>query len=290
MSRNGSGTYVLPAGNPVVTGTIITSTWANTTMSDVATALTGSVASDGQTVMTGNLQMGSNRITGLADGIAPSDASTVGQTTNANITSGNINGAVIGNLDPKNGTFTNLVATLSATVPTMATSDDSTKAASTAYVKALIAGGENVVNSFNGRKGAVTLTSGDVTTALGYTPPTPTGTGANGTWGISVTGNSASVTNGVYTETDQTINGTKTFNATIIGNISGNAGTSSSCTGNSATATNATNATNFISPNFKMIESGGKLYFQYQGNNIATIDSAGNFTTVANVTAFAPSV
>lgn len=290
MSRNGNGTYVLPAGNPVVTGTIITSTWANTTMQDIATALTGSVASDGQTVITGNIQMGNNRITGLADGIAPTDASTVGQTTNANITSGNINGAVIGNTNPQNGTFTNLVATVSATVPTLATSDNSTKAASTAYVKSLIASAENVVNSFNGRKGVVTLTSTDVTDALGYVPPTPTGTGANGTWGISISGNSASVTNGVYTVGDQTIGGSKTFSSTIIGNISGNAATSSACTGNSATATNATNAANLVTPNFSVVEEGGKLYFKYQGNNVAVIDSAGNFTTVANVTAFAPSV
>jgi len=55
------------------------------------------------------------------------------------------------------------------------------------------------VTSFNTRVGAVTLTSSDVTTALGYTPPTPTGTGASGTWAISVSGNSATVTNGVYT-------------------------------------------------------------------------------------------
>ena len=41
MSRNGSGTYSLPAGNPVVTATTITSTWANTTLSDIANALTG---------------------------------------------------------------------------------------------------------------------------------------------------------------------------------------------------------------------------------------------------------
>lgn len=51
------------------------------------------------------------------------------------------------------------------------------------------------VLSFNTRTGVVTLTSGDVTTALGYTPPTPTGTGASGTWGISVTGNAATATN-----------------------------------------------------------------------------------------------
>jgi hypothetical protein len=63
MSRNGSGTYSLPAGNPVVTGTTISSTWANTTLNDIASALTGSVASDGQTPMTGSLAMGGNNIT-----------------------------------------------------------------------------------------------------------------------------------------------------------------------------------------------------------------------------------
>jgi hypothetical protein len=63
MSRNGSGTYSLPAGNPVVTGTTISSTWSNTTLNDIASALTGSVASDGQTPMTGSLAMGGNNIT-----------------------------------------------------------------------------------------------------------------------------------------------------------------------------------------------------------------------------------
>jgi hypothetical protein len=62
MSRNGSGTYTLPAGNPVVTGTTISSTWANNTLTDISTALTNSIASDGQTPITGALQMGGNNI------------------------------------------------------------------------------------------------------------------------------------------------------------------------------------------------------------------------------------
>jgi hypothetical protein len=86
MSRNGSGTYTLPAGNPVVTGTTISSTWANNTLTDIATALTGSLAADGQTTATGNLKMGSNRITGLADGIASTDGATVSQVTTAGAT------------------------------------------------------------------------------------------------------------------------------------------------------------------------------------------------------------
>ena len=56
MSRNGSGTYTLPAGNPIVTGTTISSTWANNTLTDIATALTGSLSADGQTTATGALQ------------------------------------------------------------------------------------------------------------------------------------------------------------------------------------------------------------------------------------------
>jgi hypothetical protein len=79
MSRNGSGTYTLPAGNPVVTGTTISSTWANSTLTNIASALTDSLAADGQTTATGNLKMGNNRITGLADGLASTDAATVSQ-------------------------------------------------------------------------------------------------------------------------------------------------------------------------------------------------------------------
>ena len=64
------------------------------------------------------------------------------------------------------------------------------------------------VTSFNTRIGAVTLTSADVTTALGYTPPTPSGTGATGTWTISINGNASTVTNGVYTTDTGTVTNT----------------------------------------------------------------------------------
>lgn len=76
MSRNGSGTYSLPAGNPVVTGTTISSTWANNTMNDLAAALTDSVASDGQTPMTGNLNLSNNKIVNLLTPTVSTDAVT----------------------------------------------------------------------------------------------------------------------------------------------------------------------------------------------------------------------
>jgi hypothetical protein len=68
MPRNGSGTYNLPAGNPVVTGTVIQSTWANNTLTDVATALTGSLPRDGQAGMSGALPMGGQNLQNAGTG------------------------------------------------------------------------------------------------------------------------------------------------------------------------------------------------------------------------------
>lgn len=80
--RNGSGTYSLPGGNPVISGTIITSTWANTTMPDIGDELTNSLARDGQSPMNADLPMGGYKVTGMADGVATTDGMTVGQLAN----------------------------------------------------------------------------------------------------------------------------------------------------------------------------------------------------------------
>lgn len=80
MSRNGSGTYTLPAGNPVTTGTTISSTWANNTLTDIATALTQSLAKDGQTVPTANIPMGGFKLTGAASATASGQFTVYGQT------------------------------------------------------------------------------------------------------------------------------------------------------------------------------------------------------------------
>jgi len=125
MSRNGSGTYSLPAGNPVVTGTTITTTWANTTLNDIASALTGSVAADGQTPMSSSLNMANNKIVSLATPTNASDAVTKAYadalisgygtmaTQNANnvsITGGAIDGTTIGATTQALGKFTTLSA------------------------------------------------------------------------------------------------------------------------------------------------------------------------------------
>ena len=81
MSRNGSGTYNLPAGNPVVTGTTISSTWANNTLTDLATAITGSIAADGQTPITGALIGVGNTVQFGGTGQVTLPAGTTGQRT-----------------------------------------------------------------------------------------------------------------------------------------------------------------------------------------------------------------
>lgn len=47
MPRDVGGNYTLPAGNPVVPNTIIATNWANSTMQDIADALTASLSIDG---------------------------------------------------------------------------------------------------------------------------------------------------------------------------------------------------------------------------------------------------
>lgn len=79
MPRNGSGVYALPSGNPVVDDTVIEASWANSTLSDIGTEITGSLPRNGAAPMTGSLGMGGNKILNLADGTAATDALTKGQ-------------------------------------------------------------------------------------------------------------------------------------------------------------------------------------------------------------------
>ena len=166
MSRNGSGTYNLPSGNPVVTGTTITSNWANTTMTDIANALTGSVAADGQTPMSGNLNMATNQVKSLAEPTASTDATTKNYVDTA-------------------------VATLSGSLGTMAVQNAS----------------------------SVNISGGTIT----------------GSYALNTTGTSGSIAN----------------------------------TGG-----------------WSVTPSGTTLYFAYNGTNVAKLDSSGNLTVKANVTAY----
>jgi len=92
MPFNGSGTFSLVAGNPVVTGTVISSTVQNNTTSDFATAFTNCVTRDGQSAALANLPMGGFKHTGAAVATAANQYLTYGQALNG--TTGTFSGAV----------------------------------------------------------------------------------------------------------------------------------------------------------------------------------------------------
>jgi hypothetical protein len=67
--------------------------------------------------------------------------------------------------------------------------------------------------------GSGTTFNGSIARTISYNTigaPSTTGTNASGTWGINITGNSATVTNGVYTTGNQDIAGIKNFTAGIL--------------------------------------------------------------------------
>jgi hypothetical protein len=79
MPRDGSGSYSLPSGQPVVSGSVISSSTFNALTSDLATELTDSLSRSGKGAASANLSMGSNRLTSLANGTARTDAANLGQ-------------------------------------------------------------------------------------------------------------------------------------------------------------------------------------------------------------------
>lgn len=76
MPRNSSGTYTLPAGNPVIPNTLIETTWANPTLSDVASSLTDSLDRFGRGGMLAPLRFPDGTVT--APSIAFSSETTLG--------------------------------------------------------------------------------------------------------------------------------------------------------------------------------------------------------------------
>ena len=88
-----AGTFSLVAGNPVTTATTISSTWANNTLSDIATGLSTCLLKDGSQTVTGNIPMAGFKLSGLGAGSTAGDSIRYEQATSAvAVTGGDITG------------------------------------------------------------------------------------------------------------------------------------------------------------------------------------------------------
>lgn len=80
MSYNGSGVFnINTTGQPVVSGTVISSTAFNALTADLATGLTTALTKDGQTTPTANIKLGGYKLVNVGTGTAATDAVNLGQ-------------------------------------------------------------------------------------------------------------------------------------------------------------------------------------------------------------------
>ena len=103
MSFNGSGTFLInSSGQPVVTGTVISSTVFNALTADLATGLSTTITKDGQTSITANIPWSGYKITSLGAGTAGTDAAQLQQVQGSTAKLITVTGtdSIIGSLSP----------------------------------------------------------------------------------------------------------------------------------------------------------------------------------------------
>ena len=194
MSYNGSGTFnINTAGQPVVTGTTITSTAFNLLTADLASGLTTALTKDGQTTPTANIPMGSFKITGLGAGSAATDAAQYGQLQAGATTIATVSGTdtLTGSLTPAIAAYAtgNLFSFVAAATNTGATTinlnslgaKSITKSGTTALVAGDIVSGQVYLIEYDGTRfqlinpSSVSGVSSISFGSTGLTPSTATG-------------------------------------------------------------------------------------------------------------------
>ena len=152
MSYNGSGTFLInTAGQPVVSGTVISSTAFNALTADLATGLSTAITKDGQTTVTANIPMSTYKFTGLGAGSAATDSV---------------------NLSQVQSTVSKLLNTITGTNTITATASPTLAAYATGQMFYFVAAGDNttaVTLNIDGlgakavtRDGSTALVSGDI--------------------------------------------------------------------------------------------------------------------------------
>jgi hypothetical protein len=166
MSYNGSGTFnINSAGQPVVSGTVISSTAFNALTSDLATGLSTALTKDGQTTPTANIKLGGYKITNLAAGTAATDAVRFDQLTSAGVPLITVAGtadAITGTITPSltayttGGLFSFVVGSTNTTAVTLNIDGVGVKAVTRTGSTALVAGdmvtGQVVLVEYDGTR------------------------------------------------------------------------------------------------------------------------------------------
>lgn len=310
MPRNGSGTYTLPSGNPVTSGTLIEANWANNTLSDLAAEMTDSLSRSGEGGMLAPLRFADGTVG--APGFAWTNETSSGFYRYG---SGDMRISIQG-VDL--GVWTSAGFSVPAG-KTFSALGNATVAGTLGVTGVLTATGGvvgNVTGNVSGNASTVTngvYTTGDQTIAGNKT--------FSNTIIGSISGNAATVTDGVYTTGTQTINGTKNFSGSIslggvnspatnldvqttgansltslfttglsdlnfrIGAMNGAAGSTGTTQGKLGLFYLGVGETATIDFRRGSTTTDGSFAFRTSGTDRATLDNSGNFTATGNITA-----
>jgi hypothetical protein len=287
-SRNSSGTYSLPSGNPVVSGTAISSTVHNNTMSDVASELTNSLDRNGRGAMLAPLQLASGTVS--APGLTFSgDADTGFYRIGANDVALSAGGTKAQEWQSTGATFP-LVATTQAGI----TATQSTM------------NGSAVTATGNGTGSGVTATGGsNAGDGVRGTGGAGSGLGVHGvggsTNGTGVQGEASGSGNGVFGSTTGSGNGVRAQSAgagaalyatnsgggNAIEVSTGNAKFSAGNPSSSTAFTNTLTQTNFAKVWATVTSSGSATLTISDGFNVTSASASTSVVTITFASAFA---
>jgi hypothetical protein len=193
-ARNSSGTYSLPAGNPVVSGTAVNSTVHNNTTSDIATELTDSLSRSGKGAMTAPLEL-ANGTVALPALSFDSDTDCGLYRVGANNIALGVNGAKVVDILTTGATVTGAMTSTTAAVTGNATVGGTLDVTGDFTAAGIAGTGANIEGQLEVDE--VWVTASDPATGTGYSD-TLTTKNIPKAWGL-VTGNggsAAAITNG----------------------------------------------------------------------------------------------
>jgi len=280
-------------------GTGLTLTGFTFSITNIGTAGTYGSASAVPVFVT-NAQGQVTSVTNTSIAIANTQVSGLGtmSTQNANsvaITGGSINGTTIGGSS---------AASINGTIITATSSFSGSGSGLTGTASGLSIGGNaatatsagSVTNSItfnNSGSGAASGTTynGSVAQTISYNTvgaPSTTGSGASGTWGINITGNSATVTNGVYTTGSYS---NPSWITSILGSIVSGAVASATtatnvaggATGSLLYQSGASTTTSLALGTTNYVLTAGATAPQYVAQSTLSVGSATTATTATNL-------